>query len=178
LKKLISLILIIFIFLSACSPLGITGKPEPLLNNNDNEPTLNEIEVMGNIKEFSVTIKQFENKLKEQEYYNSLKETNTGYVSNNKLFNLSYKGNSVNTDEHLTNINILINESNSKFKNIEDEFESFFEAIFTSLEVSYDLEEITSKIIEKHTGEINNSEDIRVELTNNRENIQIIISSK
>lgn len=172
LNKIVIYILMGMLLLTACSPYGLTGNPNP--NSDDGESTPEEIAKMEEMDTFSTTIEQFEKNMQVQNKDAVLTETETGYVTKDHLIQIDYKGDSA-RNEPLTYMYILINQPGPEFSHVQKEFAEIIEMIFTSLNVSYDLNDLI-KSIKENKPEIMNTEDVKVELTNYNENIQMIIS--
>jgi len=177
-KKIIFLFIPLMILLAGCGAYGLTGNPNKSNQKNEEESHSDEIEIMNNVKQFKVTIQSFETNLKEKDFYENLKETELGFISKDKLFKIDYKNPSSKQDEYLTNVYMIINEPYDNFDKIENNFRLFWNSIIASLEVPYDVEDVIMKIKEKHSGQIDNSEVLSVELTGANENIQIILNHK
>lgn len=175
LNKVIPYIFMSLLFLTSCSPYGLTGDPNS--DSNDSEATPEEIAEMENMKTFSITLEQFEKNMQTQNNDVLLNETEIGYVTKDHLIQINYKSDSADKNEALTYIYILIDQPSAEFTNIEQECIATLEKLFTSLDVSYDVNELVTSVKENKI-EAMDTEDVMVELTNNSTNIQMTISPK
>ncbi|MBD8007615.1 hypothetical protein [Bacillus norwichensis] len=174
-NKVILYICMGMLFLTACSPYGLTGGPDS--DSDDSEPTPEEIAAIENMKTFSLTIEQFEKNMQTQSNDAVLNETEMGYETKDHLIKIDYKDDSTDANDPLTYIYILIDQPSAKFTNIEKECIATLEMLFASLEVSYDVNQLVTSVKENKI-EAMNTEDVMVELTNNSANIQMTISPK
>lgn len=176
LNRVIFLFMISTLFLMACTPYGITGGPENL-DSDDSDTTQEELEVMENPKIFSITIENFEKNMERKNSSSLLSGTESGYITKNKLIEIDYKGEASDKSEPMSQLYILINQSGKNFDSIEKESTEILDMLFSSLEVSYDLEEVLINIKnDKIT--LMETEDISLELTDNTQTIQMIITPK
>lgn len=176
LNKVIFLFIVSTLFLNACTPYGITGGPENR-DSDDNGTTQEELEVMENPKTFSITIENFEENMQQKNSSALLSSTESGYITNNKLIGIDYKGEASDKNKPMSQLYILINQPGKTFDSIEKECMEILDMLFSSLEVSYDLDELlinikNDKII------LMDTEDVSVELTDNTQTIQMIIMPK
>lgn len=162
--------------LTACSPYGLQENPNQKSDENNNS-TADELSAMDSMEEFPVTIGEFEEKIQLQNEDHLLIETDSGYTMKDDWIQIDYKNESSDKSEPIMYIYIFINQENKKFNLLEKEFSQISERIFTSLDVTYDVDELVKSIYENKIDAMH-TEDTVVELTNNSENIQMIISPK
>jgi hypothetical protein len=175
LNKVIIYISLCLLFLTACAPYGLTGNPNE--DVNDSEATPEELEALENMKTFAVTIEQFEKNIESQNKDDVFNITETGYETKNHLIQIDYKDETRDKSSFLTDIYLFIDHPGAEFTNIEKEFSSILELTLTSLEVSYDMNELITSVKE-NKGEAMGTEDVFIELANTKENIQLIVSPK
>lgn len=176
LNRVILYIILSVVFLTACSPYGINGEPEEL-HFDSNSSTPEELEALENMKTFSITIDNFEANMEIQNNKTLLNVTETGYITKDQLIQIDYKHDLDDKNEPLTYIYILINQSGESFPSIEKECIETLGMLFTSLEVSYDLNELVRNVKENKIA-VMDTEDVMVELTDNVKTIQMVISPK
>lgn len=172
LNKIIFYILMGILFLTACSPYGLTGNPNS--NADEGKSTPEEIAAMEGMDTFPITLEEFEKNMQKQNNDAVLNVTEEGFITKDRSIQIDYKGNLASNDP-LTFIYILINKPSPEFSNVQKDFIKIIEMVFISLNVSYDLNELITSINENKI-EIMSTDDVKVELTNYNENIQMIIS--
>ncbi|MCK1991751.1 hypothetical protein GW626_15480 [Peribacillus muralis] len=172
-KKYACLILCVLL-LTACSPYGITGNPDPQ-DSSDTESTPEEIAAMENPKTFSITVEEFEKAIVNNDNQRLLIKTESGFNTKDKTIHLTYG--STEEKNYLLDLYLFVDESKEDFQDIEDKFTAVLEIIFHSLEVSYDISELKANL--KGNDSLGmDTDDVLIEITNNSTNIQLVIIPK
>ncbi|WP_057911516.1 hypothetical protein [Peribacillus muralis] len=173
-NKIYACLILCVLLLTACSPYGITGNPDPQ-DASDTESTPEEIAAMENPITFSITVEEFEKAIVNNDNQRLLIKTESGFNTKDKTIQLTYDS----TDEkkNLADLFLFVEESKEDFPTIEKKFTAVLEVIFQSLEASYDISELKANL--KGNDFLGmDTDDVSVSITNNSTNIQLAIIPK